>query len=146
MESECFRDLLTDGVDRIQRRHRILKDHRDIVAADVSHPIIGRGRQLFALESYGPRHDFSRQRDQSHDRERGDRFTRARFANQPEQLTFIDVETDVIDSLYKTAASREMCSEIMDFEQVRHFERSIVINKTADSQQLAAKSYFSGSM
>ena len=34
VKRQCFGDLVTDREDRVQRCHRLLKDHRDIVAAD----------------------------------------------------------------------------------------------------------------
>src|SRR5881397_2872257 len=35
--AQLLLDLPADGVDRRQRRHRILEDHRDLAAADVAH-------------------------------------------------------------------------------------------------------------
>ena len=37
MQRDGFDDLIADGVDRIQRRHRLLEDHRDVFAAHVPH-------------------------------------------------------------------------------------------------------------
>jgi hypothetical protein len=37
VQADRFDDLGTYGIDRIQRRHRFLKDHRDVVAADLAH-------------------------------------------------------------------------------------------------------------
>ena len=49
-ECWCWRrlgDLLADGIDRIERGHRILQDHRDLAAADIAH--------LRSLNLAGPR-------------------------------------------------------------------------------------------
>ena len=40
-----------DGVDRIERGHRLLEDHRDLVAADLLHLLLGRVEQVPALEA-----------------------------------------------------------------------------------------------
>ena len=32
-------DLLADGVDRVEARHRLLEDHGDVVAADLPHAL-----------------------------------------------------------------------------------------------------------
>jgi hypothetical protein len=47
-------DLRTDAQHRVQRRHRLLKDHRDAVAAQVAQPL-GRGlQQVFSFEQDAP--------------------------------------------------------------------------------------------
>src|SRR6476620_6537653 len=73
MESDRLGDLLADRVYRIKRCHWVLKDHRDIVAADPSHSFSTRSRQLFALELYRSANDLSRRRDQAHYGKGGDR-------------------------------------------------------------------------
>ena len=35
-----FGDLVADGQDRIERGHRLLEDHRDLVAADAAHLLV----------------------------------------------------------------------------------------------------------
>ena len=42
-------DLVADRVDRVQRRHRVLEDHRDLVAAHVAQPRLGQLEQVLAL-------------------------------------------------------------------------------------------------
>jgi hypothetical protein len=37
MQSDRLADLASDGVERIERGHRLLEDHRDLVAADLLH-------------------------------------------------------------------------------------------------------------
>ena len=37
-------DLIADAVDGVQRRHRILEDHRDVLAADVAQLVVARAR------------------------------------------------------------------------------------------------------
>ena len=37
MQTQCFGDLFADGINRIERCHRILEDHGDIVAAHLAH-------------------------------------------------------------------------------------------------------------
>ena len=37
VQVEDFADLLADGIDRVQRAHRLLEDHRDVVAAQLAH-------------------------------------------------------------------------------------------------------------
>ena len=45
-------DLVADGEDRIERRHRLLKHHRDARAADRAHRLlVERAARFFAVES-----------------------------------------------------------------------------------------------
>ena len=37
MQDQRFGDLMADGQHRVERGHRLLEDHRDLVAADLAH-------------------------------------------------------------------------------------------------------------
>ena len=45
-----LRQLLRDPHERIERRHRILEDHRDPLAADLPHLVVGQRQQVDAVE------------------------------------------------------------------------------------------------
>jgi hypothetical protein len=40
MQTDDFGDLIADGVDRIERRHRLLEDDGDLLAADLLHVVL----------------------------------------------------------------------------------------------------------
>ena len=48
---EHLADLVADRVERVQRRHRLLKDHRDVGAADSAHLALRLLQQLGAVEA-----------------------------------------------------------------------------------------------
>ena len=48
--AEDLADLAADRPDRVQRRGRLLEDHRDPVAADLAHLLVGELRQVVAVE------------------------------------------------------------------------------------------------
>ena len=50
MQQQNFADLLFDGVQRIERGHRLLKDDGDVVAAHAPHVALGKRQQIAALE------------------------------------------------------------------------------------------------
>ncbi len=54
VQGQRLGDLAADGQDRVERGHRFLEDHRDVVAADGAH--LGRRQieQVAALETDGP--------------------------------------------------------------------------------------------
>ena len=41
VELQRLHQLVADGVDRVERGHRVLKDHRDVVAPDPPHLRVG---------------------------------------------------------------------------------------------------------
>ena len=85
-------DLRADRVQRIERGHRLLEDHRDLAAADraqlaVPRPAAGRApAKRIAAGRLGAV-------DQAEDRQRGDRLARARFADEGEFLAGGDLRT-----------------------------------------------------
>ena len=44
-------DLLADRLQRVQRRHRLLEDHADVVAAQGAHLLLGGGQYVDAVEA-----------------------------------------------------------------------------------------------
>jgi hypothetical protein len=41
VQTSALRDLVADREDRVQRRHRLLEDHRDVAPADLAHLVLG---------------------------------------------------------------------------------------------------------
>ena len=102
-------DLRPDRVDRVQRRHRILEDHRHLVAADLLQLALvhRRGRrgpcnEHFALEA---RVAVARQPEERH---RRDALARARLADDPEHLAALELEADAVDGLDDAVLGREL--------------------------------------
>ena len=67
MQAQCFGDLFADREDWVERRHRILKDHGDVVATHFAHLGVGEFQQVFAVEQYLPANDLPWRRDEPHD-------------------------------------------------------------------------------
>ena len=49
--ADAFGDLLADRLQRVQRRHRLLEDHADIVAAQRAHAVFRRAEDVDAVEA-----------------------------------------------------------------------------------------------
>jgi len=92
VDLEDLRDLRADSHRRIQRRARILVDHRDASAADATQLILGLGQQVATVEADLAARDPRRRRERPHDRvaERG--FARARLPREPKRLSRCHVE------------------------------------------------------
>ena len=77
--------LLADGLDRVERRHRFLEDHADIVAAQRAHPVFGRGQDVDPVEGHAARGSRGL-RQELHDGKRRHRLARTGFADQRDRL------------------------------------------------------------
>ena len=51
MDLEHLADLLLDGVKRVERGHRLLKNHGNLIAADMAEPVERQRHQILVLES-----------------------------------------------------------------------------------------------
>ena len=89
-------DLIADGEERVQRRHRVLQDHRDPLAADSSHLRLGLLHEVDALEHDLARDDLGRRRQHPEQRERQGRLARARLTHDAERLALIERQGDVV--------------------------------------------------
>src|SRR5262249_14457259 len=115
--SDRLDDLVADPVDRVQRGHRILKDHPDLVAAVVLHlgvrdiEQIGSAIEHLALEACidAP--------SQAHERHRRHALPRPRLADDPEHLFGLELERDPAHGLHDSVLGREPDLEVPDVEQ-----------------------------
>ncbi len=55
MQQQRLDDLIADRVDRIQRGHRLLENHRDVAPAHVAQLLVGHRQHIFVLEADAPR-------------------------------------------------------------------------------------------
>ncbi|MCY1363637.1 hypothetical protein D3C81_1680300 [compost metagenome] len=93
VQRQRFDDLVADGVQRVQRRHRLLEDHRDLGTADCPHLAVGNVEQVLAFETdravvVGIFH-------QAQHGQRGHGLARAGFADQRVALAGAQVEADL---------------------------------------------------
>src|SRR6266853_7023181 len=87
MKPQRFADLRAGCQDWIERRHRLLENHRDLVAADPPHRLIIETQQVAAAESDRTADDAAgRLGDQAHDGERHHALAAAGFADDGERL------------------------------------------------------------
>ena len=119
MAHHGFRDLPADGVDRIERQRRLLKNHRDGPAA--------KRRQLLVVERehVTPEHaNTSRNlgalpRQQPHQRAQGHALAGTGLAEQPEHLALAQRKTEVVDGMHGALAG-EANIEAVDLDEIAH--------------------------
>ena len=112
-------DLAPDGVERIQRRERVLEDRPDAPAADLAHLLAGEIVDAGAFQQDLAPGDSPGALEQADDRGAGDRLARARFAHHPQHLARRDVEAHVIDGDQGSAPGVELDAEVFDLEEGR---------------------------
>ena len=99
-------DLLAAGHDRVERRHRLLEDHRHARAAQLAQARFARGQDVLAFEQDLARGRLQRLGEQPHHGEGDHRLARARLAHQADDLAGIDGEAHLFDGMDAVAAGR----------------------------------------
>src|SRR3954452_14854254 len=105
---EGLANLPPYGQHRVQRRHRILEDHRDLAPSDRAQLAIAQPDQVTAVEDRAPRRHAPGSRQQAEDRERGHALTAAGLADDAERLARCDVERDAVDGVDGSALRPEL--------------------------------------
>ena len=82
MALDAFGNLLADGHDRIERRHRLLEDHREVASPHVAQRGLVQRGKVGAAETYPPAVDARATRQQPHDRQRRQALAAAGFADE----------------------------------------------------------------
>src|SRR5690606_13634512 len=89
-----------DAESGIERRHRLLEDHREAVASEIGEMLPRHGEQILALEECAAACDPCRRaREQAHDGERGNALSAARLADEAERFTPTQPEARAIDEI-----------------------------------------------
>jgi hypothetical protein len=89
--------LEADGQHRVEAGHRLLEDHRDVVAAHLAHRRLGQGQQVAVVQEDLALDPAVRLRDQPHDRQRGDRLAGTGLADDGHRLVRRHIEVDAVD-------------------------------------------------
>src|SRR3979490_2642972 len=124
MDPQRLANLTADSQHRIEARHRLLEDHRNVVAADGAHLAVGELQQILALEADRARDLAWGLRDEPHERHGGDRLAAAGFTDDGQRLAFVDMEGDAVDRAVDTLGGAEMGLQILDFQQCHRIRTS----------------------
>ena len=98
---------MADGLHRVQRRHRFLKHHADVIAADRAKLGFGQGQQVLIAQ-----HDMTARLrplgQQLHRRQRGHGFARAAFAGDGHDLSGVDTEGHALEDIEPVDRHRQV--------------------------------------
>ncbi|CDN42283.1 hypothetical protein BN871_BC_00130 [Paenibacillus sp. P22] len=114
-------DLLADLEHRIQRRHRLLKDHGNVVAAHGPQLVRLHGKQIAAVELDGASDDFAgRAFHQPHDRHRRNAFAAAGFPDDAHRFAGPHMQAHSVDGPHRAGFRAEMRFQLLNMQQVFH--------------------------
>src|SRR5215470_1766424 len=106
VDSDWLGDLGDHREQRVQRHHRVLQDHRDPLAADAPHLVLGLLEEIRALEHHLARDDARGRRQHAQEGERQGGLARARLADDAERLPLIEGQRDVVHGARDARATR----------------------------------------
>ena len=113
MHHDRLRDLIADREHGIERRHRVLEDHRHLPTPDVAQPLLRHLEHVVALEDRLAARDASRRcRDETEDRHRRDALARSRLPHDAEHLAGLEIPADVGHGVDDTVLRRELDGEL----------------------------------
>ncbi len=107
VDQQRLGDLIADAEHRVERRHRLLEDQRDLRAAHRLHVAIAERQQIASFEAHATAGDPSRRLHEAHDRQRGHRFAAARFADEPERLALVDRKAHIVHRGHRRARAEQ---------------------------------------
>ena len=94
----------------------VLEDHRDLAAAESAHLLVGHRGEVVAVETRLAARDAASFLQQPHDRQRGDAFARARFADEP-SVSPRYLEAHAVDRAHDAGVGVEVRAQVADVEE-----------------------------
>src|SRR5215468_2174113 len=119
VQDQHLGDLKADRLHRVERGHRLLEDHRYLVATNVTHRFLGQCEQFFAGEldrAFDPAQAGWRE---PHDGKCGDTLARTGFADYCDSFFRRDIEGEIAHDGHPAAPYAERRRETRDGEQRR---------------------------
>ena len=115
MKPHGLADLLADRKYGVQRRHRILKDHRDVFAANAPHLAFSQPQQIDLLQENSSPCDASRRLGKkAHRRKRTNGLAGTRLPDDPQHRTRRDGIGKSVDGLHSSGVRLERNVEILN--------------------------------
>ncbi len=116
MKAQDLTDLLADPVDRIQRGHGFLENHRDVVAPHPAHPGFIEFQQVLVFKpDFAPGDKARGFRYETHDRQGCHAFAASGLAHQTHGLTLVDFKINAGYRFYYAIIGPEVGVQVLDF-------------------------------
>ena len=140
VEAQRLRDLIPDCIDGVQRAHRLLEDHRNVVSPERPHAALAGPDELLPAEPDRASFHDARRRlgEESEDRQRGDRLATSGLADDADRLARTDLEGNAVDGLRHPLVGEEVRAEVAHREE-RLGQRPRLTSATSDRASPAAR-------
>ena len=136
MRTDGLVDLVADGHDRIERRVRILEDHRDVAAAYRPERVRRQLRRFWPSIITDPDTFAVVRRSSPIAASQRDALAGARLADDTEGFAGIDVVGDVVDSVDEPVLRHEVDRQVADLEDLPCSGRTDLRGVGPDGRQL----------
>jgi hypothetical protein len=125
MQRDRLADLPADRVQRVERGHRLLEDHRDVIAADALHLALAELEQVPALEADRTADDTARRvGNQAQDGECRHALAAARFSHDAQRLAALQLVGYAVDCAHRADRREEVRLQILDLQNRRRRHHS----------------------
>ncbi len=111
-------ELRADREDRIEGRHRVLKDHCDLLSAQAAEFGWGQIQQIAAAELDPARYAAGIAGQQAEQSQSERRLTATTFTDQPDDTAALDGERNIPQHMQRTLRYGEIDRQLMDAKQV----------------------------
>ena len=118
MRADRLDQVLVDALQRVERCHRVLEDHRDVPPSDLGHLSLTLLHEVLAVEPNLTTHDLARLRYQAHDRAAHCRLAARRLAYQAQCLPSADGQVHVIDTADRASPHRILYLQVRNLKQL----------------------------
>ena len=124
MQSNDFIDLSTDAEHRVQAGHRLLEDHRNIVAAQVLHDRAGSFGNIIGFAITQVQADLALNDlalgalQQLHQRKTGNGFAAAGFAHNAHSFAHRNFKRNTVHAFYHAGIGKEIGVQVIKFNSV----------------------------
>ncbi len=133
VQANGFGDLAADGHRGVERGHRVLEDHRDLVRADVPHLAFGRRDDVLVADQDAPGGDVADVRQELHDRQPDRALAAPGLTDQAQAFTLGNGERHPVDSPDGRGAEVEFGVEVDYVENVGHGQFTPVLCRPGHS-------------
>ena len=110
-------DLLADGVERIERRHRLLENHRDQRAAQLRHLALALGADVTLANDHLAFDHRALPWQQPQERAHHHRLARAGLPDHAQHLAALEIERDAVHGAHGGLAADELHVEIPHLQE-----------------------------
>ena len=120
VDAQRLDQLIADGEKRVERGHRVLKDHADLIAADFAEHFGRECGQIRAVKDHFIRRDFGIVGQKVQHGEHRDALAAAAFADDADGFAFIHVQVYAANGLHLTDVDIERRPQVFNIKESLH--------------------------